>query len=111
MAFLDLLNKTAAIARYDDRTAPARTFDRTQSLTQIETSTPIALQAASATEVETYQKRSIDITHTGYLLPTIAVDEGDLVTVDSIEYRVQAVEDKAGRGHHLQIKLFRKETT
>jgi len=46
-----------------------------------------------------------ETTHVLYCAVTIAIEAGDIVEVDSDEYKVIHVNDGAGRGHHLQCGL------
>ena len=44
-------------------------------------------------------------THVLYCAITIDISEGDIVTIDSEDYRVILVNDGAGREHHLECGL------
>lgn len=103
MAFMDLLNKTCTIRAkaVDTSTHPHTTINSTVS-----TGTPLALQPASAREVEIYGKRSTMISHVAYFLPTVTIAESYDVVVGSTTYRVQGVVDDGGRAHHTKVYLL-----
>ena len=64
-----------------------------------------ALQPDDGSYVVEEPGKILKSTHRLYCDISVDVIQGDTVTVDSINYRVLAVMDDAGRNHHLKIML------
>jgi len=105
--FDSLLNHTCTIKR---RSVATTTVDKwgagVETITSVGTGVACKVQQRAEAVEFTRRGEKVISRHIAFFKIGANIQEDDIVVFDNISYRVAAVEDAAGMGHHLEVALF-----